>query len=311
MNPRTGFAQLVLAALVGLPLVANADATYTAGVASVAGYFVNQNNTGSSPQSAAGSGSTTQTATFPWNSSAQASANAGTGSLGAYSSASLNLIGWYYGSTIDGSASAYFSFNDIIISGPSATVSTSLNLDINGTLSATSGPLYPSNALPAWAQSYVGFTYGGSFGSGGGSSTVYTAGTAGGSSTTITNAGMFDSTFSGNANLTTALVEVNTGMALSFNAMLQTSAVVGATFGAQPVDLEAISDFSHTLMFSSAPVFNLPDGYTVNSLSGLIVDNHWANPAVTPVPEPEIYAMLGVGLGFMGWVGRRKKLQAV
>ena len=28
-----------------------------------------------------------------------------------------------------------------------------------------------------------------------------------------------------------------------------------------------------------------------------------------PVPEPEIYAMLGVGLGLMGWIGRRRKLQ--
>lgn len=30
----------------------------------------------------------------------------------------------------------------------------------------------------------------------------------------------------------------------------------------------------------------------------------------SPIPEPEIYAMLGLGLGLMGWVGRRKKLQA-
>ena len=30
---------------------------------------------------------------------------------------------------------------------------------------------------------------------------------------------------------------------------------------------------------------------------------------LNPVPEPEIYAMLGVGLGLMGWVGRRKKQQ--
>lgn len=28
-----------------------------------------------------------------------------------------------------------------------------------------------------------------------------------------------------------------------------------------------------------------------------------------PVPEPEIYAMLGIGLGLLGWVGRRKKLE--
>jgi len=32
--------------------------------------------------------------------------------------------------------------------------------------------------------------------------------------------------------------------------------------------------------------------------------------SVTPIPEPEIYAMLGVGLGLMGWVGRRRKQQA-
>jgi len=29
----------------------------------------------------------------------------------------------------------------------------------------------------------------------------------------------------------------------------------------------------------------------------------------TPVPEPEIYAMMAVGLGLLGWVGRRKKLK--
>jgi PEP-CTERM motif len=28
---------------------------------------------------------------------------------------------------------------------------------------------------------------------------------------------------------------------------------------------------------------------------------------IAPVPEPEIYAMLGIGLGLLGWVGRRKK----
>lgn len=28
---------------------------------------------------------------------------------------------------------------------------------------------------------------------------------------------------------------------------------------------------------------------------------------VAPVPEPEIYAMMGIGLGVIGWLGRRKK----
>lgn len=35
------------------------------------------------------------------------------------------------------------------------------------------------------------------------------------------------------------------------------------------------------------------------------------NVVVTsPVPEPEIYAMMGVGLALLGWVGRKKKLKA-
>jgi len=28
-----------------------------------------------------------------------------------------------------------------------------------------------------------------------------------------------------------------------------------------------------------------------------------------PIPEPEIYAMMGLGLGLMGWAGRRKRLK--
>lgn len=29
-----------------------------------------------------------------------------------------------------------------------------------------------------------------------------------------------------------------------------------------------------------------------------------------PIPEPETYALMGIGLGLLGWVGRRRKLQA-
>jgi hypothetical protein len=31
--------------------------------------------------------------------------------------------------------------------------------------------------------------------------------------------------------------------------------------------------------------------------------------STAPIPEPEIYAMMAVGLGLLGWVGRRKKLK--
>lgn len=35
------------------------------------------------------------------------------------------------------------------------------------------------------------------------------------------------------------------------------------------------------------------------------------NPVTTPIPEPEIYAMMGLGLGLLGWMGRRRRLQAL
>jgi|GEM_PF-1542011 len=34
-------------------------------------------------------------------------------------------------------------------------------------------------------------------------------------------------------------------------------------------------------------------------------------PVMTPVPEPEIYAMLGAGLGLMGWVARRRRARNI
>lgn len=35
--------------------------------------------------------------------------------------------------------------------------------------------------------------------------------------------------------------------------------------------------------------------------------SHDAQSISTPIPEPEIYAMLGAGLGFLGWANRRRK----
>lgn len=42
---------------------------------------------------------------------------------------------------------------------------------------------------------------------------------------------------------------------------------------------------------------------------GALVSENVSLTTVTPVPEPEIYAMMGLGLGLIGWAGRRKKLQ--
>jgi hypothetical protein len=51
-------------------------------------------------------------------------------------------------------------------------------------------------------------------------------------------------------------------------------------------------------------------GGTSAAQSGSIGDNNGTS-AVTPIPEPEIYAMLAAGLGLMGYVARRRRQQSV
>ena len=52
---------------------------------------------------------------------------------------------------------------------------------------------------------------------------------------------------------------------------------------------DALVDFSHTVTFAnSGPVFNIPDGYSVNSVEAQITDNAF-------VPEPAGLTLLGMG----------------
>ena len=49
---------------------------------------------------------------------------------------------------------------------------------------------------------------------------------------------------------------------------------------------------------------------TYDALGFFAIDDMRISSPVAAVPEPEIYAMLSIGLGLMGWAGRRKKPQA-
>lgn len=92
-------------------------------------------------------------------------------------------------------------------------------------------------------------------------------------------------------------------------------------------------DISNNLIFNSAVTltsgaFTNPgtySNYTITSTNGISrfvfdsgnargntsIDNVVAVTSLAaPVPEPEIYAMLGAGLGLMGWVTRRRKQRA-
>lgn len=71
---------------------------------------------------------------------------------------------------------------------------------------------------------------------------------------------------------------------------------------------QALTSFGETLSFPDVgPVFNLPDGYTVNSVSGLIVDNRWVGVLQATVPEPSTLVLLLVGgAGVLRWPRRAK-----
>jgi hypothetical protein len=80
--------------------------------------------------------------------------------------------------------------------------------------------------------------------------------------------------------------------------------------------------------YNSWTTFSAVSGFVsgINTLAFHVSNTGWdsittypLNPAglrveflssnVAPVPEPEIYAMMGLGLGLLGWIGRRKKVE--
>jgi len=117
----------------------------------------------------------------------------------------------------------------------------------------------------------------------------------------------------------------------SFAASLQSLSLDVAGY----VDTNLLAyDISNNLIFSSSVsltsgAFTDPGiyaNYTITSNNGISrfvfgainasgntsIDNVIAVTSVAaPVPEPEIYAMLGAGLGLMGWVARRRKQRTV
>ena len=51
-------------------------------------------------------------------------------------------------------------------------------------------------------------------------------------------------------------------------------------------------------------MFNLPDGFTVNSAQANIIDNQWLGPTLA-VPEPGSGVLLALGCGAIGLLRRR------
>jgi len=87
--------------------------------------------------------------------------------------------------------------------------------------------------------------------------------------------------------------------------------------GTLPIVVEGLGAQGGTTTSDLVKIVNLVSGqpdYLIlgNGADNDVFDVSWSTSVVSQVgavPEPEIYAMMGVGLGLLGWLGRRKKLK--
>lgn len=199
-------------------------------------------------------------------------------------------------------ATATFRLDDVIIGGAGSAVPGSLSLSLDGGLSAFAfaqlgtgvGAESSANAGIDVFISLAGHSFAGSQQM----ARLWQVDTmsGGGSADAI---GLLTG-FTGSGGIITPTVMLPVGtpfvltVSLSSSASTRTSnAIIGSRRQA-----DASSLFDHSLTFPrSGPVFILPDGYTVHSVSGLIEDNAWrgGGPPLT-VPEPSSLLLVGAAL---------------
>ena len=113
------------------------------------------------------------------------------------------------------------------------------------------------------------------------------------------NAGLSDAMFI-NDTFTSAALTVPVGLPLPL-----TLRIIVGTQGASRDGgtIAGTSDFHDTLFFvANGPVFNLPDGYTANSLTARIVDNH-----LQAVPVPAAMVVFSGGIVALGLTRRASR----
>jgi len=238
---------------------------------------------------------------------------AGPGGVGSSSSVVLIQPGVPSLASIGGSAqsSAIATFTDFIITGPTGSVSVpaSLNLALNGTYATTPNIFSGLDNILISASSIIDLSVGGSVDGTGFSGTFNQASGVNGqgpTGMTSTATGILDGEVPA-PNFTTSLTTLPVGTAFTVVLQMSTDAIAGyqaeATIGGDPgnagtsIDIQSVSDYSDTLTFSSVgPVFNLPDGYTANSVSADVVNNQYVGGAVTATPEPTTGLLLGISL---------------
>jgi len=178
---------------------------------------------------------------------------------------------WVGGGSFNDSLTAFgfasVTFDDFVFSGPNPTRSTTMNLHLSGLIMA--GAL-PQNNCNGNVQ--VSFYYNDS-NVGGGLSGVSISG----GNLTNSQTGPLVG-FTGNNNITSQPFIVATNVPVKIGFAMQVSAGVSSNFNTT-ANTFVNSDFGSTLTFAiGRPVFDLPPGYTVNSVQAGIVNNIYTPP---------------------------------
>lgn len=198
-----------------------------------------------------------------------------------------------YGGSASSYASGYITINDVVFSGPLVATLGSLNLSFAGNVEVSVGGagVYQFGS----ASSGLGIDLSGaSAHSGSFNGAVLTYGSGNWHPN-----GLLDGYTGGPVDLTTGQWVIPIGVPLSLSINLTVSSDVSGYYDSNG---ESSSEAKLWLPINT-PLFNLPEGFTVNSADGAIVNNYY-----TAVPEPEHYfALAGAGLALFGLYRRARR----